>query len=209
MEIIIFIFIGIVLLLLICFIFKKHISKINFELPFFKANIETKIEEQVISNRRKFIANQMNANPGKSLADPDQTKVIVPRDVNYYKEYAKILFIDDLDWSDKIKNLKEEGWKNVLQITDTQNLDRIEIREANIIFVDYKGVGKDLKDEGVDVIVALKKRYKDNKWIILYSAENVPISATLDKRADSSLAKNSSIYEFEQKILEGLGKVNI
>jgi hypothetical protein len=218
MEIIFYISIGIVVLLVLLFIFRNRVSKIYLSIPFFKAGIENfPKEKKSLENdrrrnfdRRASIFNQININSEKKPLDPEQTKIIAPMEITHYKEYAKILFIDDLDWTDKIKNLQDAGWKNVSQITNPQNLDRIEIREANIIFVDYKGVGKNLKDEGVDVIYALKKRYGDNKWIILYSAQpSVPISATSDKKPDASLAKNSSAYEFEQKILEGLGRIKI
>jgi len=127
--------------------------------------------------------------------------------VGLFKDSSRILFIDDLDLTNKIKNIESAGWKNVIQIREADNIDQKEIREADIIFVDYKGIGPS-KEQGLAVIRALKNRYKDSKWLILYSAHEVPLNA-FNIGADSYLAKNSSVYELEQKIIEGLEKIKI
>jgi len=130
----------------------------------------------------------------------DRSKVI------FFKESAKILFIDDLDLKDKIKNLENAGWKNVIQLEDAHNIDRKEIRESDIIFVDYKGIGMTSEKQGLGVLTALRESYKDSKWLILYTAHELPVDA-FNIGANSVLGKNSSVYELEQKIIEGLGKI--
>ncbi len=120
-----------------------------------------------------------------------------------YKETAKILFIDDTSQKDKIKNLKKAGWKHIEQISDVHNIDSLEIRESEIIFVDFKGIGEKESEQGLGVLSALKVRYDETKWLILFTAYEVPITA-FQKGANDYLAKNSSKYETEQKIIKGL-----
>lgn len=173
--------------------------------------IPKKMAERPKSNSQKtVIINKINSGDidvKSKTMDPSVTKIINNNEISHYKEYAKILFIDDLDFDDKINNLIDAGWKNVGLIKNADNIDRREIREADVVFVDYRGIGKACKDQGMSVVSALKSRYKNTKWIILYSAHKVPLRPALNS-ADGSLAKNSSIYEFEQKIVEGLGVIN-
>ena len=164
-----------------------------------------------LNHLNSIVKNKININipSERPTINPALTKIINPKEINYYKETAKILFIDDLDLKNKIGNLVNAGWKNVSQITEADNIDAKEILEANVIFVDYKGVGKKLKEKGLAVAGAIKNRYANNKWVILYSAHPLPIPVGgFDKKANTSLAKNSDIYELEQKILEGLGELN-
>lgn len=142
-----------------------------------------------------------------NLSSSDMENTTGTAKVGFLKDSARILFIDDLDLESKIINLISAGWKNVIQINEASNIDRTEIREADIIFVDYKGIVKDSEEQGLAVLSALKGRYGNSKWLILYSAHEVPINA-FNKGANSYLAKNSSVYELEQKIIEGLVKLN-
>lgn len=151
----------------------------------------------------------VNNHIGKGYPDISGSKYqgAVPSQINAAKEDTRILFIDDLDLKKKIKNLKDAGWCRVSQIKDAPNIDIQEIREADIIFVDYKGIGEfDSEEQGLSVLKALKQRYRDSKYLILYSAHKVPVDA-FNRGADNYLQKNSSIYELEQKILEGIAKI--
>ena len=65
----------------------------------------------------------------------DTTKIVG------YKKTARILFIDNESLRDKIRGIKNAGWENVTQIRDVENIDSLEIRNADVIFVDYKGIG--------------------------------------------------------------------
>lgn len=85
------------------------------------------------------------------------------------KKSAKILFIDDEDSSSKLSVIRNAGW-NVNQINEVTNFDSEDIKSADIIFMDYVGVGKILtpKEEGIGLLKSIKKRYP-NKFIIFYS----------------------------------------
>jgi len=120
-----------------------------------------------------------------------------------FKKTAKILFIDNESLRDKLRGLNNAGWENVKQIREMENVDLSEIREADVVFIDYKGIGGNERDQGLAVVSALKARYGDAKWLILFTAYNVPVTA-FDKGANDYLAKNSGVYETEQKIIKGL-----
>jgi len=123
------------------------------------------------------------------------------------KGTCQILFIDDEPLKLLISTLKKSGWKNIKRIDDTANLDLVEIRNADIIFVDIKGVGKELmfKNEGVGLAAELKKRYP-SKGVVIYSAtpEHNLFDPDIDK-VDGRLLKNAEPIQFSDMI-EQYGK---
>lgn len=130
-------------------------------------------------------------------------KPLPKRSLDEIKNLCKILFIDDKSFP-IIEILERNGWRNIQKIKDVDALDQQEIREAHIIFVDIQGIGKKLKliDEGLGIIVALKKKY-ENKKIIAYSAEDQgQVQAFHEgiELADSRISKNANSYEFQFKI---------
>lgn len=134
-------------------------------------------------------------------------KEIASSEVILLKQDLRILFIDNLDLKKKIENLKDAGWINVSQINDAPNVDIQQIREADIIFVDYKGIGKiHSTEEGLGVLSALRQRYGEDKYLILYTAHNLPVEA-FTRKADNYVDKNSKIFELEHKIIEGAKKI--
>jgi ActR/RegA family two-component response regulator len=183
-------------------IFGAIIAAIILRFVFKPKNKKGKVEQKpkTTINNIINIHDLINKNRGAS-----SNKALVPNEVSFYKENIRILFIDDLDISEKTGNLMRAGWRHVGQITSADDIDQQAIKEADIIFIDYLGVAMSSEDQGVALVSALRERYKDTKWLILFSAHNLPIKAyNNNKRADSYLDKNASIYEIEQKILEGL-----
>lgn len=86
------------------------------------------------------------------------------------QERAKILFIDDKDCQIVI-NLKRNNF-DVKKIDDVSSpATDIDVQWANIIFVDYKDVGKKLfgKKEGLGLINELRRVYGDKKRYVIYS----------------------------------------
>lgn len=127
-------------------------------------------------------------------------KPLPTHSVEDLKQIVKILFVDDssvkmADWLEK-----KDGWRNVTKIKDVSSLSQKEVREAHIIFVDIQGVGKamNFKEEGLELIVALKERYPEKK-IVMYSAEsNGQIDAfhKAGDLVDGRLRKSADLYEF-------------
>lgn len=128
-------------------------------------------------------------------------------DIVDLKETCRILFIDDDKKPTVIKTLTKSGWRNISRIGDTANLDLLEIRAANIIFVDIKGVGLLLqfKNEGIGLAAALKDKYKD-KGVVIYSATEEHNLFDPDiKKVDDWLYKNAEPIQFSNMI-EQYGK---
>ena len=88
------------------------------------------------------------------------------------QKVAKILFIDDKDCQIVI-NLKRNNF-DVRKIDDVSSpATDIDVQWANIIFVDYKDVGKKLfgKKEGLGLTNELKRIYGNKKRYVIYSTK--------------------------------------
>lgn len=120
--------------------------------------------------------------------------------IRFNKSNVRILFIDD-EIMPIVENLRKAGW-SVEKTKDIKNIDDDAVRRARIIFVDYKGVGRNISPqyEGVGLIKNLKDTYKKTKRVILYSAnDNFPKEIVLNpifQAADNRLPKNADTIEF-------------
>ena len=85
------------------------------------------------------------------------------------KRRTQILFVDDESFENRLNEVRDAGW-NVRQIQDVTNFDSEDIKAANIIFMDYKGVGLVMtaSEEGIGLLKQLKKKYPDKK-LVFYS----------------------------------------
>jgi hypothetical protein len=130
----------------------------------------------------------------------NRRRKIRERSLDDIKQMCRILFIDDRSFP-VIDILKSSGWLDTKRIKDVESLDQSELKEAHILFVDIQGVGKKLKfhNEGLGLIVALKKKYPTKK-IIAYSAEDqgkVQAFSEGINMADSRLSKDADPYQFQ------------
>lgn len=126
---------------------------------------------------------------------------------NYNKYNIHILFIDDEEFP-IIENLKDGGW-SIEKIDDLKNIEDDRVIRSQIIFVDYKRVGRSIskKEEGIGIVKALKGKYGKSKRIILYSGHNRFSLGHDIKAADNFLPKNADSYEFIQMIELEIGKI--
>lgn len=94
-----------------------------------------------------------------------------PKNFNDVRSTAKILFIDDKECQ-IVTNLRRNNF-DVRKIDDAHSpATDTDVQWANIIFVDYKDVGKKLfgKKEGLGLITELKRIYGKNKRYVIYSS---------------------------------------
>lgn len=126
------------------------------------------------------------------------------------KNNTNILFIDDEEFP-IVKNLHiHAGW-NTKRIPDLKNLQDPQVNQAQIIFVDYEGVGNILypKEKGLGIVKALKETYGNRKRVVLYSGHSTfPVDAQLEA-ADSRIGKNSDLYEFIRVIESEIKKIEL
>ncbi|MEI8085306.1 MAG: response regulator [Paludibacter sp.] len=159
-----------------------------------------KDNSDLISNK---ISN--NGNNTSSSSNTNNININIPHEQKkeslvkgkYSKENVQILFIDDQEFK-TVENLITAGWHNTKTIKDVTNMDCIDVKNANIIFVDINGVGGVLfpKDQGLGLAEALKRKYPE-KHIVLYSAqEKGDRFHRALKVVDSTLSKNAEPYEF-------------
>lgn len=161
-------------------------------------NISTKNDETVEIKNFKF----------KSKSD------------EFIKNTARVLFVDDKDMGDKIRMLHERGWQNVSQIDarDIVNTTSSPYQSADIVFVDYDGIGQRKSGSGLSILHSLIDRHGCKKFFILFSAHLKKI--TLDKldvhhlgiKHDSGwmqLTKGAPDYDLESKLIHGLKQIEI
>jgi hypothetical protein len=121
----------------------------------------------------------------------------------YTKDNTNILFIDDQDMP-VVDNLKKAGYK-VKKIRDVKDIDDSEVKNAQIIFVDYMGVGKNISQtyQGLGLAEKLIENYPTKKRIILYSAFNFSNDVALSEmfnKVHNRIPKNADTSEFMKLI---------
>lgn len=110
------------------------------------------------------------------------------------KAQTNILFIDDDKKFKIVSILKKAGWRNTsfFPNPDVTDINAEKIRNAHIIFVDIKGVGTTMYDnEGLDLVVDLKKKYPEKKVVMYSSVQEHSLFHEAIKMADERIPKNS------------------
>ncbi|HBH71424.1 MAG: Response regulator [Parcubacteria group bacterium GW2011_GWC1_42_11] len=125
------------------------------------------------------------------------------------KKITKILFIDDEDFGVTLSTIRNAGW-NVNQINDVINFDAEDIKSADIIFMDYVGVGNVLtpKESGIGLLKSIKKRYPE-KFIIFCSgyAGHIP-GSEVHSIADAWIDKHADAFVFVDQIEVAAKKIH-
>lgn len=140
--------------------------------------------------------NTFNINQNSTTVESDHT--ISDLDM---KTLTQILFIDDEEFT-VIRMLKKMGWKNIKRKTDIANLDDSDLKKADVIFVDIKGVGiaGGYKNEGIGLAATIKKKYR-NKGVIIYSGTDEHDIFDSDIHCvDARLRKNAEPIQFSDLI---------
>ncbi len=116
------------------------------------------------------------------------------------KNRSHILFIDDQEF-DVVDRIREDGWA-VDTMNDIKSLSDNNIVRANVIFVDYKGVGINLspKEGGLGLIKALKSAYPKKRMILYSGHTEFSLDELQHRVADDMLPKNSEPFVYIEKI---------
>lgn len=125
------------------------------------------------------------------------------------KRRTRIVFIDDEPADSLLKTIREAGW-SVQQLTDIANINEETVRTADIVFMDYKGVGKALtpSQEGVGLMKHLRRNYP-KKHIVFYSgfAGFIPGHEVIGL-ADSWIQKGADPFEYIDLIEQAARKIH-
>lgn len=130
---------------------------------------------------------------------------------NYTKDNVNILFIDDLDMP-IVESLKKANYR-VKKIKDLKDIDDAEIKNAQIIFIDFDGVGKFVspQHQGAGLVKELKIKYNSSKYIVLYTAQpSIPADTAMNSLfsiADARMRKESDVTDFTEQIRNALKKL--
>lgn len=130
---------------------------------------------------------------------------------SYTKDNVNILFIDDLDMP-VVESLRKAKYR-VKKVKDIKDVDDAEVKNAQIIFVDFEGVGRSISPlhQGVGLVKELKTKYGDSKFIVLYTAQStMPADTTMTSLftiADARMRKDSDVTDFTDQIRDALKKL--
>jgi len=131
-----------------------------------------------------------------------------PFSLEEIKRRARVLFVDDESVYYLISNINQAGW-NVSHVSEITNFDSDEIRNADIIFLDYKNVGVKLTptEEGIGLLKVIRKKYPE-KHLIFYSgyAGFIP-GHEVHGIADDWIQKNSDPYVYINRIEDAAKKI--
>lgn len=131
------------------------------------------------------------------------TSQLQPHDIKNVRQKSavSILFIDDDVKFQVVNILKRNGWTNTKIIKDVVSLEQPEVAAADIFFVDIQGVGISLgfKDQGLGLVIALRKKYPAKK-IVIYSAENANAFHAAFGQANERISKDADPYEFMEAV---------
>ncbi|CAK1770201.1 putative two-component system response regulatory protein [Vibrio crassostreae] len=146
-------------------------------------------------------SNQNSQAPDNSTKSAEKTSIVKNED--YYKNNTKILIVDDETKFKLPKIFKAAGWVHSKLIKDIDNLDHIDVKEADILFIDVQGVGVSLgfKDEGLGLVEAIKEKYASKKVIIYSVVSQGDRFHNAFNVCDGQLSKDADPYQF-QRILE-------
>ena len=163
----------------------KHVFKNN----------DKKEDKQALSqvNNQNVTVNVAQPSATSNMSNSEK-KNATTLTIDGIKAQTNILFIDDDKKFKIVSILKKAGWKNTsfFPNPDVTDINAEKIRNAHIIFVDIKGVGKTMyEDEGLGLVVDLKKKYPQKKVVIYSAIPEHKLFHEAVKLADDQLSKNS------------------
>ena len=163
----------------------KHVFKNN----------DKKEDKQALSqvNNQNVTVNVAQPSATSNMSNSEK-KNATTLTIDGIKAQTNILFIDDDKKFKIVSILKKAGWKNTsfFPNPDVTDINAEKIRNAHIIFVDIKGVGTTMYDnEGLDLVVDLKKKYPEKKVVMYSSVQEHSVFHEAIKLADDRISKNS------------------
>ncbi len=124
-----------------------------------------------------------------------------PLSIEELRKNIQVLFIDDEPLDSILDNVRQSGW-NVRQVNEVDNIYSDEVKNSDIIFIDYKNVGSKLTptEEGIGLLKYLRHKYP-TKHLIFFSgyAGFIP-GHEVHSIANGWIQKNSDPYVYVERI---------
>lgn len=156
-------------------------------------NKDKQTQLQANNQTQNVTVNLAQSQPFTDSVKPNEKKSST-LSIDGIKAQTNILFIDDDKKFKIVPILKKAGWRNTYFFPnpDVTDINAEKIRNAHIIFVDIKGVGTTMYDnEGLDLVVDLKKKYPEKKVVMYSSVQEHSLFHEAIKMADERIPKNS------------------
>lgn len=159
-------------------------------------NNDKKEDKQTLSqvNNQNVTVNVAQPSTTLNMSKSEKKDNATAMTIDGIKAQTNILFIDDDKKFKIVSILRKAGWKNTsfFPNPDVTDINAEKIRNAHIIFVDIKGVGTTMYDnEGLDLVVDLKKKYPEKKVVMYSSVQEHSVFHEAIKLADDRISKNS------------------
>lgn len=118
------------------------------------------------------------------------------------KDKTRILFIDDEETA-LVSSLKDEGW-HVKYMDDLDRYNNSDLKDAHIVCIDIKGVGKKLKipEEGLGLVRNIKDKYPEKRIILHSSYSSHDIFDNAIDIVDKKIYKDGQTHPFDSAIQE-------
>ncbi|MGZ4081665.1 MAG: hypothetical protein ACXVOH_09360 [Bacteroidia bacterium] len=118
------------------------------------------------------------------------------------KDKTRILMIDDEETS-LVDSLKSEGW-HIKYLPDLDRYNNTDLKDAHIVCVDIKGVGKKLniKEEGLGLVRNIKEKYPEKRIILCSSVSSHDIFDNAIDLVDKKVYKDGQTHPFDSAIEE-------
>lgn len=164
--------------------------------PSFKkrnSNVDKPLQSQNNNQTQNVTVNLAQPSIAPVMSN-DEIKEDSTLKIDGIRAQTNILFIDDDKEFKIVPILKKAGWRNTSFFSnpDVKDINAEKIRKAHIIFVDIKGGGKTMyEDEGLGLVVDLKKKYPQKKVVIYSAIPEHKLFHEAIKLADDQISKNS------------------
>lgn len=167
---------------------------------------EDKKEDKIVRsqvNNQNVTINVAQPSTTSNTSNPEKKENTTILTIDGIKAQTNILFIDDDKKFKIVSILRKAGWKNTsfFPNPNVTDINAEKIRNAHIIFVDIKGVGTTMyNNEGLDLVVDLKKKYPEKKVVMYSSVQEHSLFHEAINMADDRISKNSQPAIFASAI---------
>jgi hypothetical protein len=129
-------------------------------------------------------------------------KKFIKKSLPELKDKTRILLIDDEE-TNLVESLKGEGW-HIKYMDDLDKYNNTDLRDAHIVCIDIKGVGKKLniKEEGLGLVRNIKDKYPEKKIILCSSFSSHDIFDNAIDLVDKKVYKDGQTHPFDSAIEE-------